>query len=91
LPGDLENQKVTYLLKAGQLAIHHTMIPHNSQPNHSDHWRRVLVLRYMNVKGQMGTKEYVNYRNGQTFNRGYVLVRGQSNDRRVMKIDSLED
>ncbi len=42
LPNDLEQRSAPYLMRAGQMAIHDVMIPHNSPPNRSDRWRRVL-------------------------------------------------
>lgn len=86
LPPDIDNQKIPYLLGAGQMAIHHTMMPHNSTPNYSDHWRRVLVLRYMTAEGGMGEKEYVDYRNGKKFDRKYFLVRGKDVQNRGLEI-----
>ena len=85
LPSDIEDQKVIYLLKAWQMAIHHTMMPHSSLPNRSDHWRRALVLRYMSAEGEMSEKQYVDYRNGKHFSREYLLVRGQDLKRRGLK------
>ena len=77
LPPDIDARKVEYRLRAGQMATHHTMIPHNSVPNTSDRWRRVLVLRYMAADGDMGPKTYADYRNGEPFERRYYLVRGE--------------
>ena len=77
LPDDLENLRVDYLLKAGQLAIHHTMMPHRSTLNTSDRWRRVLVLRYMSADGEAGPKEYENFHTGEKFPRERFLVRGR--------------
>ncbi len=77
LPDDIENERVEYRLKAGQLAVHHTLIPHSSTPNSTDRWRRVLVLRYMAADGTAGPKEYEDYRTGETFNRELFLVRSR--------------
>lgn len=77
LPADVDRLQVPYYLKAGEAAVHDTMIPHRSTPNRSDRWRRVLVCRYMSAEGDMGTKEYPDYRTGQMFPRRYLLVRGQ--------------
>ncbi len=77
LPTDLEEKKVEYHLRAGQMATHHTMIPHNSVPNTSDRWRRVLVLRFMAADGDMGQKTYSDYRSGAPFERQFYLVRGE--------------
>ena len=76
LPENIDKIKVSYFLKAGQCAIHHTMMPHNSPPNKSNRWRRVLVLRYMAADGEMGEKVYTNFQTGEQFNREYYLVRG---------------
>ena len=62
LPNDLEQRRVRYLMSAGQMAIHDAMIPHNSLPNRSHRWRRVLVLRYIAADGQFARKTYTNYR-----------------------------
>ena len=51
-------------------------LPHNSIPNHSDRWRRVLAIRYMTATGDMGDKMYEDYRNGDPFPR-HFLVRGE--------------
>jgi len=85
LPDDLEQQKVQYIVRAGQLAIHHTMIPHNSVPNRSNRWRRVLVLRYIDAAGEVGGKEYKNYRTGEVFARECYLVRGKDVKNRGLK------
>ena len=85
LPSNLDEIKVRYVLKAGQCAIHHTMIPHNSPPNKSSRWRRVLVLRYMSAAGSMGTKSYEDYRTGAKFDREYYLVRGKDVANRRLK------
>jgi hypothetical protein len=77
LPADVEQQKVEYNLKAGQCAIHHTMIPHVSTPNRSNRWRRILAYRFMAADGQIGAKMYEDYRNGQAFAREFLLVRGK--------------
>ena len=77
LPADIDSLKVEYRLKAGQMATHDTMIPHNSPPNHSDRWRRVLVLRYMASDGVMGAKQYANYMTGEAFDRECFLLRGR--------------
>jgi hypothetical protein len=76
LPVDVEQRKVEYNLRAGQMAIHHTMMPHSSTPNRSDRWRRVLVLRYMSADGAIGEKSYEDYRTGESFARECFLVRG---------------
>ncbi len=77
LPSDLESVKYQYHLKAGGLAIHNTMMPHNSLPNQSDRWRRVLVLRYVSAEGVIGSKEYEDYSTGEKFSREAFLVRGE--------------
>lgn len=76
LPPDVDKVKVQYNLKAGQAAIHDTMLPHNSLPNHSNRWRRVIVLRYMSADGDLPPKMYDNYRTGEKFSRERFLVRG---------------
>jgi phytanoyl-CoA hydroxylase len=85
LPDDLEKRKVPYHLRAGQLAIHNTMIPHNSVPNRSSRWRRVLVLRYIDAAGEVGDKQYKDYRTGESFMRECYLVRGQDVRNRGLK------
>ena len=77
LPDNVDDLKVQYRLPAGGMAIHDAMIPHNSIPNHSDRWRRVLVIRYMTATGDMGDKMYEDYRNGDPFPRRFFLVRGE--------------
>jgi len=77
LPPNPDQLKVQYTLPAGGAATHHVMIPHNSIPNLSDRWRRVLVLRYMAADGVMGAKEYPDYRSGEKFPRKFFLVRGE--------------
>jgi ectoine hydroxylase-related dioxygenase (phytanoyl-CoA dioxygenase family) len=77
LPDDIEQAQVTYELKAGQMATHHTMIPHGSTPNDSDRWRRAIILRYMAAEGEMGSKQYQDYRTGEWFSREFFLVRGE--------------
>jgi hypothetical protein len=77
LPVDLDQIKYQYNLPAGGLAIHDTMMPHNSLPNGSNRWRRVLVLRYMSADGTVGAKQYEDYVTGKTFEREAFLVRGE--------------
>jgi len=77
LPANVDQLEVPYRLKAGEAAIHHTMMPHRSCANTSDRWRRVLVCRYMSAEGEMGTKQYPDYRTGTLFPRKYLLVRGE--------------
>ncbi|MDA0660376.1 MAG: phytanoyl-CoA dioxygenase family protein [Planctomycetota bacterium] len=77
LPADIAEREVEYRLKAGEAAMHHVLIPHRSPPNRSaDRWRRVVVLRYMSADGEMGAKQYPNFRTAQLFDREYILVRG---------------
>jgi hypothetical protein len=77
LPENIDALKVNYFIKAGTLATHDTMIPHNSSPNQSDRWRRVIVLRYMDAAGEMGEKTFTNYHTGEPFPRRGFLVRGK--------------
>jgi len=77
LPADTDAVKVTYRLKAGQLAIHNTMIPHCSTPNTSDRWRRVVVLRYIAADGELNPKTLQDYRDLFSFEREFFLVRGE--------------
>lgn len=77
LPGNIDDVKVKYIMQAGQMAIHHTMLPHNSVPNKSNRWRRVLVLRYMASDCETHAMEYEDYRTGEHFPREYYLVRGR--------------
>jgi hypothetical protein len=78
LPPNVEHLKLQYEFPAGWLATHDTMLPHTSEPNKSDRWRRVIVLRYMTPTGEMGEKIYNDYRDGKPFKREYYLVRGES-------------
>ena len=64
-------------MPAGGLAIHHTMIPHTSEPNASDRWRRVITFRYVAADGTFGAKQYPDYRTGESFDRAFYLVRGK--------------
>jgi ectoine hydroxylase-related dioxygenase (phytanoyl-CoA dioxygenase family) len=77
LPPNVHQLEVPYRLKAGEAAVHDTMMPHRSSPNKSDRWRRVLVCRYMAADGETGAKEYPDYRTGEMFPRKYLLVRGE--------------
>ena len=77
LPDDLEQRRVAYVIKAGRMAIHDVMIPHNSPPNGSDRWRRVLVLRYIAADGRLAGKTYTNYKTGAPFEREFFVVRGR--------------
>ena len=54
MPDDLEAAAVEYNLTAGQMAMHHVMIPHSSAQNHSDAWRRVIVIRYLAASCRLG-------------------------------------
>ncbi len=85
LPDDLDAVKVQYRFPAGGMAIHDTMIPHNSYPNQSDRWRRVLVLRYMAAAGECGPKTYPDYRTGEPFTRECFLVSGEDSQQRGWK------
>lgn len=85
LPPDAEQRKVTYRLKAGQAAIHHTMIPHASYPNTSQRWRRVLVLRFIAADAVVGPKTYADYRTGEPFERVCYLLRGADTAGRGLK------
>lgn len=77
LPPDLDTMKVQYVFLAGGMATHHTMIPHNSIPNNSDGWRRVVVLRYIAADATLGEKQYEDYRTGKKFSRRFFLMRGK--------------
>jgi hypothetical protein len=77
LPANVDQLEVGYFLKAGEAAVHHSMMLHRSTPNVSDRWRRVAVCRYMRADGKMGGKEYPDYRTGKIFKRKYLLVRGE--------------
>jgi ectoine hydroxylase-related dioxygenase (phytanoyl-CoA dioxygenase family) len=77
LPADREDTKVRYLLQAGQMAIHHPMMVHNSVQNGSTRWRRVIIMRYMAADGEMGAKDYDHYATGAVIPRTYYLVRGR--------------
>ncbi len=77
LPENADDLKVTYRLGAGQMATHHTMLPHCSTPNRSMKWRRVIVLRYMTADGEQGGKTYTSCRTREPFERAFYLVRGE--------------
>ena len=77
LPENIDDIKVTYRLKSGQMATHHTMIPHSSTTNRSERWRRVIVLRYIAADAQIGEKTYVCPITRETFDREAFLVRGR--------------
>ena len=85
LPANIEELKLQYEFPAGWLATHDTMLPHTSEPNASDRWRRVIVLRYMTPDGEMGPKVYNDYRTGEPFDREYYLVRGSSKGNKRLK------
>lgn len=77
LPEDLESRRTPYLLSAGQMGIHHVMIPHNSPPNRSERWRRVIVVRYLAADGSFGGNVYRNHLTNEEFKREFFLVRGR--------------
>ena len=77
LPDNIHDSKVQYQFKAGGMAIHSTMIPHTSEPNKTDRWRRVAVFRYIAADGELGPKQYEDYRTGEPFDREFYLVRGE--------------
>jgi len=77
LPANLDEVAVQYAMPAGGMAIHDTMVPHCSEPNTSDRWRRVLVLRYLDAGAQIGEKSYEDYRTGKPFPRIGFLMRGR--------------
>jgi non-heme Fe2+,alpha-ketoglutarate-dependent halogenase len=77
LPENIDDIKVTYRLKGGQMATHHTMIPHSSTTNRSERWRRVIVLRYIAADAQIGEKTYVCPITREPFDREAFLVRGR--------------
>jgi ectoine hydroxylase-related dioxygenase (phytanoyl-CoA dioxygenase family) len=76
LPPDLPAIKFQYAFPAGGLATHHTLLPHNSIPNNSDRWRRVIVFRYIAADATFGDKQYQDYRTGERFPRRFFLMRG---------------
>ena len=77
LPDDADQRKVTYRLEAGQMATHHTMLPHCSTPNRSDRWRRIISMRYVAADAQLGEKVYKDFRTLEPFDRAFFLVRGE--------------
>ena len=77
LPGNVDQIKVRYDLKAGQAAIHHVMMPHESGPNRSDQWRRAMVFRYISPDGELGGSTYYDYRTKEPMRRAFFLVRGR--------------
>ncbi len=76
-PENIDDIKVTYRLKSGQMATHHTMLPHSSTTNRSERWRRVIVLRYIAADAQIGEKTYVCPITREPFDREAFLVRGR--------------
>ena len=90
LPENIDEVKVEYLLDAGQAALHHVMMPHNSPPNQADRWRRVLVLRYIAADGEFGNKTYEDYRTGEPFERECFLMRGQDVDKKGLRRSPFE-
>jgi ectoine hydroxylase-related dioxygenase (phytanoyl-CoA dioxygenase family) len=85
LPENIEELKLQYEFPAGWLATHDTMLPHTSEPNASNRWRRVIVFRYMTPEGDMGPKVYNDYRTGEPFAREYYLVRGVDRTNKGLK------
>lgn len=77
LPANLSEVAVTYHFCAGQAAIHHVMMPYSSTPNTSEHWRRVLIFRYLAADGELGPGTYYDYRTNEPFERVFYLVRGR--------------
>lgn len=77
LPPNLDEIKVYYNLKAGQAAIHDVMMPHESGPNASNHWRRAMVFRYIAPDGELGGSTYYDYRTNEPMPRTFFLVRGE--------------
>ena len=77
LPPDLDAVKVHYKLQAGQAAIHHVMMPHESGSNASDQWRRAMVFRYIAPDGELGGSTYYDYRTNEPMPRAFFLVRGE--------------
>jgi len=79
LPANADEMAVAYVMKAGQAAIHNSMIPHLSVPNRSNRWRRVLTIHYSRADAaEMGHRRYEDYRNRNPFDREYYLVRGEN-------------
>ncbi len=89
LPEKIDEVKVQYKVSAGQMCVHDTMTPHNSVPNNSNRWRRVLVLRYMGAEDEMVEKTYQDYRDNSDFPRIYYLVRGNDIMNRGLNTDLL--
>ncbi len=77
LPSNLDEMKFSYDLKAGQLGVHDTMLPHGSTPNRSDRWRRVISFRYMSAESTVVEQTYQSYVDNRAYQRGYFLVRGE--------------
>ena len=77
LPDNIDQLKVSYNLKAGQMATHNVMLPHGSSPNHSDRWRRNMGMRYLAADATLGDKMYTSYKDGSQYPREFFLVRGQ--------------
>ena len=77
MPDDTGSYKLTYNLKAGQMGVHDTMLPHASTPNQSDGWRRIISYRYMAAEGTIAEQTYQSYLDGSPYPRTYYLVRGK--------------
>ncbi len=90
LPTDVDQQKIQYCFPAGSMATHDTMIPHTSEPNASNRWRRVLVLRYTAADAELGEKNYRDYRTGDPMPRQFFLVRGQMPNGRTLPTSPFE-
>jgi phytanoyl-CoA hydroxylase len=81
-PKNLDERKISYDLKAGQLGVHDTMLPHFSTPNESDRWRRVISFRYISAGSTVAKQTYESYVDGRKYQRGYFLVRGEDTEGR---------
>lgn len=65
-----ESEAVSAPVKAGGGLFFHSLVPHGTAPNNSDHWRRAIALSYMSSKarytGQSGGPVYFHVK-GETY------------------------
>ncbi len=62
-----ESKAVDFVLKPGDVSVHHPNIVHGSEPNASDRWRRGLTLRYIPTSTRLTDPDAI----------APLLVRGQ--------------
>jgi hypothetical protein len=91
LPDNVDGIKVTYRLKAGQMATHHTMLPHASTPNTSERWRQIITARYVAADAELGEKTYFCPVTREPFQREFFLVRGKDVNGHGLRSSPFED